>query len=409
MGILLILDYYALASRRRHRRPCVSPSTNIKEVDVGAAFIVDLIESNLIFINHKDPLTDRHLSCRLNDMPNWAFSYALALYRLYECYEDGRGDDDDTLDLGEEAHRRFRAAADDALVQALSRFPGVLSKLLVAMNIVENNAPGRYSFRSGSSSIDWSTVLPSFNDAAKNDIRSDEYGVARASGEHLINIFVGRCHNLWKEEGVVRWLYQCAERAASGGLHCRNQQQKKSPAGKMNCVSTDILDEEEERKPVSPSQPQTTMAQDASVAANTSDPDDGKSSRSSLPPRFIPNFSPALVRYAQCDPSEYEDSFRTFPPEAIGLDPNILAPAMVALGPNNGGRRRFFRRGQQQPQDHIGAGEGEAGGQDPLHNALRRMLPEDEILDPDSPLLQLYLQSLLPWTHVEGVRPPPRG
>ncbi|KAL3769371.1 hypothetical protein ACHAW5_010490 [Stephanodiscus triporus] len=411
MGILLILDYYALASRRRHRRPCMSPTrhdgrsttiaTNTKEVDAGAAFIVDLIESNLIFINHKDPLTDRHLSCRLVDMPNWAFSYALALYRLYECYEDGRGDDYDTLDFEEGDPRRIRAAADDALVQALSRFPGVLSKLLVAMNIVENNAPGRYSFRSGSSSIDWSIVLPSFNDAAKNDIHSDEHGVARASGEHLINIFVGRCHNLWKEEGVIRWLYQCAERAASGGLRCHNQQQKKSPAGKMNYVSLDVLDEEKERKPVSPSQPQTTMARDASVAAaSTSDADDGKASRSSIPPRFVSKFSPALARYAQCDPSEYEDSFRTFPPEAIGLDPNVLAPAMVALGPNNGGRRRFFRQGQRQLRDRIGAGEGEAGGgRDPFYDALRRMLPEDEILDPDSPLLQLYLQSLLPWTH----------
>ncbi len=82
---------------------------------------------------------------------------------------------------------------------------------------------------------------------------------------------------------------------------------------------------------------------------------------------------------------------------------------MVALGPNNGDRRRFFCQGQQQLQHRIiDAGERGAGGQDPL-DILRQMLPEVEIVDPDSPLLQLYLQSLLPWAHVEGVRPPPRG
>ena len=122
MGVLLILDYYPLASRRRHRRPCMPPLCNdgrsvvttatTWEVEVGAAFIGDLIESNLFFINHTDPLTGQHLSCRLVDMPNWAFSYALALYRLYE---DGQSDDNDTLNVGEEDPCRGRAAADDSM------------------------------------------------------------------------------------------------------------------------------------------------------------------------------------------------------------------------------------------------------------------------------------------------------
>ena len=331
-------------------------------------------------------------------MPNWAFSYALALYRLYE---DGQSDDDDTMDVEEEDPPRGRAAADDALVQALSRFPGILPKLLVAMNIVENISPGRYSFRSGSSSLDWSTVLPAFNDAARIDKDSKEYRVAGGKGENLTNIFVKRCHNLWKEESVVRWLYQCAERSALEEFCCNK--------GKMKSVFGDDLDEKEDVKSLLPPQPQMPVAQDVSAAAITSDVANDKRALPSLRPRVMSSFSPALARYAQCDPSEYEDAFRTFPPEAIGLDPNILAPAMVALGPNNGGRRRFIRQGQQQPQHRIiDAGERGAGGQDPL-DILRQMLPEVEIVDPDSPILQLYLQSLLPWAHVEGVRPPPRG
>jgi hypothetical protein len=210
MGVLLILDYYPLASRRRHRRPCMPPLCNdgrsvvttatTWEVEVGAAFIVDLIESNLFFINHMNPLTGQHLSCRFVDMPNWAFSYALALYRLYE---DGQSDDNDTLNVGEEDPCHGRAAADDALVHALSRFPGILHKLLVAMNIVKNNSPGRYSFHSGSSNLDWSTVLPAFNDAARIDKDSKEDHIAGGGGKTLRNIFVKRCHNLWKEESVV--------------------------------------------------------------------------------------------------------------------------------------------------------------------------------------------------------------
>ena len=167
--------------------------------------------------------------------------------------------------------------------------------------------------------------------------------------------------------------------------------------GKLRSIFGDDLDEEEDGKSLLPPR------QDDNAAAITSDVANGKSALPSRPSRVVSSFSPALARYAQCDPSEYEDAFRTFPPEAIGLDPNILAPAMVALGPNNGGPRRFFVQRQQQHHRIIDAGVRGAG-----LDILRQVLPEVEILDPDSPLLQLYLQSLLPWAHVEGVRPPPR-
>merc|ERR1712194_503845 len=110
-------------------------------------------------------------------------------------------------------------------------------------------------------------------------------------------------------------------------------------------------------------------------------------------------FSPALARHGQTDPSDYEDAFHTIPPEAIALDPNIIGPAM-ALGPNN--RGRFLRRGRQQQPQHR-----DLEGHDPLE-IVRQMMGQVDVLDPDTPLLQLYLQSLLPWAQVEGVRPPPR-
>ncbi len=250
----------------------------------------------------------------------------------------------------------------------------ILPKIL-AMNKV--NTQDR-SFR-----MDWPAILPYFNTDANNDgVNHDgskdtvEDRVTRASGEHLVRIFVQRCHKLWKQDDVVQWMYKCSERVV------KEHQQQKAPADA------------------------SSEAQD-SVPAPQADGDDTTKNTSPL----ISKFFPALARYAQCDPSEYEDAFRTFPPEAIALDPNIVAPAM-ALGVN--GRRRFIRRGQQQQQQQRnGGGAGE--GQDPLE-VLRQMLGfgggagdgEVEVLDPDSPLLQLYLQSLLPWAQVEGVRPPPR-
>ena len=345
MGVLLILDYYALAARR------IS----------SMSFIVTLVQSNFITIHYKDPLTDRHHKCNLIDMPNWAFSYALALYRLAQ-QQQNENEDEDSGDESSSPSEQYQERAEEALVHALRTFPMVLPKLL-AMNNVNVEDRGMI--------MDWPSILPLYiadangtNSIATNDTVEDR--VTRASGEHLVRIFVQRCHKLWKEDDLVKWMFHCAQRV--------------------------IMEHQEQEQEGKSSTPSTTTDTPSTPMTST--------------------FSPALARYAQCDPSEYEDSFRTFPPEAIALDPNIVAPAM-ALGPN--GRRRFLRqRGQQQQQQQL---QREAGqGQDPLE-IIRRLLGlgnddgglgDVEVLDPDSPLLQLYLQSLLPWAQVEGVRPPPR-
>lgn len=329
MGVLLILDFYALASR--------SPTD--EGIDAGASFIVNLVDSNFISAHYKDPLTDRHHSCALVDMPNWAYSYALALYRL------SQNEDDDEAEKNQEL-------ADDALVIALEKFPMVLPKLLI-MNDV--------NIEDRSMIMDWQSVLSLFMpDANGTNVTTDtvEDRVTRASGEHMVKIFVQRSHKLWKDDDVVKWLYCCCERVA--------------------------MEYTEQYK------------------------NDG--------PGLTSSFEPAIARYAQCDPSEYEDAFRTFPPEAIALNPNLVAPAM-ALGPN--GRRRFLRRGQQQHQQQQDQLDELLEGQDP-QDVIRQMLGlgnggagglggEVEVLDPDSPLLNLYLQSLFPWAQVDGVRPPRNG
>jgi hypothetical protein len=91
----------------------------------------------------------------------------------------------------------------------------------------------------------------------------------------------------------------------------------------MKSIFGDDLDEEEDGESLLPPQPQMTVVQDDSAAANTSDvANDKKRCSLSASSCVMSSISPALARYAQCDPLEYEDVFCTFPLEAIRLDPN---------------------------------------------------------------------------------------
>lgn len=290
----------------------------------------------------------------MGEMPNWAYSYALALYRL--SHDKNKADD------GEE--KTLAQKADEALGFALTKFPHVLPKLL-AMNKV--NTQDR-SFRT-----DWPSVMPYFKEESIAETTQNvEERISNSSGAHLVRIFVQRCHKLWKEDDVVSWLYKCALKLVKS--HTANK------------TGVDAKSSEEEK-----------VESEEEVVLDTS-----------KVTRFITKYSLALARYAQCDPSEYEDKFQTFPPEAIALDPNIVAPAMV-LG--DGRRGRFLRRQQQQqPRGRQGL-----EGPDPIE-IVRQLLgmggggvQEMELLDPDSPILQLYLQSLLPWAQVDGIAPPRQG
>ncbi|KAL3775030.1 hypothetical protein ACHAWO_007215 [Cyclotella atomus] len=327
MGVLLILDYYALASR----------GSRVEGNETGALFVKELVECDLIKVHYKDPLTSRHWVCDLKDMPGWAFSYALALYRL--------ANNDDCED------EEMQQKADDALVDALTKFPLVLPKLL-AMNKV--NTQDR------SFIMDWPKVLPFFTAESDDAIEGTvQDRVAKGAGIHLVRIFVQRHHKLWAGDNVIQWMFKCADMVV-------DKISKPPPGGK---------NEEAE----------------AAAAANA---EDGNNQAGAT--HLTSKFHPSLVRYAQFDPSEYEDAFRTLPPEAIALDPNIIAPAMEF----NANRRGRFLRRAQLPEEMM------QGGREGL---MMRLVGDNmglEMLDPDSPLLQLYLQSLLPWNQVDGVAPP---
>lgn len=241
-------------------------------------------------------------------MPNWAYSYALALYRLSKSTSDS----DDTM-----------KRPNDALRAAIQKFPDVVGNML---ELNEVDVVGR-SFQT-----DWPSILPRVRQRAQSSSTA-----AAASYDLIMRIFVQRNHKLWSGNDVLLWLYNGCQNAFSGNEH-------------------DAGDDD-----------------------------------------WQPSL--ALIRYGKSDPLDFEQRFRQLPDEANPLDPALLAPVM-AIDPN---RRRFLR---QRGDAQIG-NEGEYGldghqqhamfGGEPLH-----------LIDPDSPLMEVFLRSMLPWNHVDGVAPPER-
>lgn len=188
---------------------------------------------------------------------------------------------------------------------------------------------------------DWPTVLRDLKMYANNPITSEDYdpithhAVSQAIAL-IIKVFVKRSHKLWSGDDVLMWLYK-------------------------NC---------------------TNLFSEGNVA------------NLDRPP-----LSPAVIRYARCDPADYEDRFQTLPDEANPLDPGLLAPAM-AVNPN---RRRFIRR-PDIPAAHHHQEDAELGGR----RGLLIGGPPTNIIDPDDPILEVFWRSLLPWNTVDGLPRPNR-
>lgn len=247
--------------------------------------------------------------CKVTDLPNFAFNYALALWRLsQELNEDYVMEGD------------LRKKANSALKSALHMYPEVLPLLLEKTGV---DVTGR------SVQYDWPVVL-SFLEASSFD-GENRSSVNHKSTMHVVRIFVQRSYKLWSSEEVCHWIYDvCADLMSEG--------------------TSQLIERD--------------------------------------------SFSSASVRYSNCDPSDYEDKFKILPAEANPLDPALVQPAL-AMDPN----RRLMRRNPQLNNNEFGADAVEM--QRMLLDQLERN--RGTIIDPDSPILEVFLQSLLPWAHVEGV------
>lgn len=133
-------------------------------------------------------------------MPNWSYSYALALYKLSFMLSD---DDDE---------EEMKMRASESLKVAVRCFP-LIPKLLLEKNNI--NVRGR-SFQT-----DWPSVLSPLSEL--HDELSTQEGIVAGyfareiatTKEKITTIFVERSHNLWKGDDVVKWLFDCCQEIVS--------------------------------------------------------------------------------------------------------------------------------------------------------------------------------------------------
>lgn len=310
MQVLPAMDHYALA--------CNSHSLD--------KWLVEMVESNCIHILYRDEDTKKEFRCSVREMPNWAYSYALALFRIFQTTES----------------EDVRVKADAAIEAALSSHPSVVGMLLQKLDVDTSSR----SFRR-----DWVTVLDFVSEwskqllrewsSASSELNPIEIGATMQACDTLIKIFVQQNASLWGDDAVLQWVYD--------------------NLGKL------------------------------------------KISGGSRPPPSVP--SPALVRYANCNPTDYEDRIQLLPQDANIINPGMLGYVME-VNPN---RPRFLRNIQRG--DRM-----EAGIEDQLLDANgmpvpRQMMfggPPTQVVDPDWPLVEVFWRSFLPWNRVEGVPPPRR-
>ncbi|KAG8437545.1 hypothetical protein GDO86_008308 [Hymenochirus boettgeri] len=110
----------------------------------------------------------------LSQLPNFAFSVPLALYQLSQ--QD---------DLTVEEEKTAREKASSLIQQSLIMFPGVLLTLLDSCGVMPDAAVASHPFFGSVAQISQTPALTL-----------------------LINLYVGRCHTLWKEPTVMSWLEQ---------------------------------------------------------------------------------------------------------------------------------------------------------------------------------------------------------
>jgi hypothetical protein len=262
--------------------------------------------------------------CELLDLPNWAYSYALALYRT----NDSRPND----------------KATKALQNAISRFPTIID-LLLSENDIDIN--------SRSCRLDWQAVMD-YTGSRANAIHScaatnEMDPVVRMATEKaydlISRVFAKLSHKHWASDPVLLW------------VHSTLDDLKKMDSAEQKASKT----------------------------------------------MEVQSLAPAMMRYSQIDPADYETKFQLLPVDVNPLDLGLVQHALV-IDPN---RRRFLR-------NQRGGQRGDGGednffrmfGQD---NAVRRGTlfgPPTRIIDLDWPLLEIFWKSLLPWNRIEEIARP---
>jgi len=176
-GVLLCVDNFALASN----------STSADK------WIIKVVESGKINVCYRDEDSEKKVhTCGLLSLPNWAYSYALALFR--------RSEDDDS-------EGGAKSRADETLQNAISQFPSAVG-LLLEENDVDTS--GR-SFRR-----DWMPVMDYISNRSRalqnawlsaGSLDPVETSATIQATELIVRIFVLQNGRNWAHDKTLQWLY----------------------------------------------------------------------------------------------------------------------------------------------------------------------------------------------------------
>jgi hypothetical protein len=168
-------------------------------------WIVELVQNNPIplFYLHED---GTEYVGNLTDMPNWAFSYALALHRIEIS-------NDKCTFISNETE-----SAKVALMSAIRRFPSIVEELLR-----KNDVPttGRSTYR------DWPPVLDALKQLSRRrpTISYDpiQYHATRSVCDKLSKLYVQRSCHLWGNsnhdgQSLITWLYDASHEVATTAM-----------------------------------------------------------------------------------------------------------------------------------------------------------------------------------------------
>ena len=150
-----------------------------------------LLLSYKVYVVYKNEESQEEFECQILELPNWGYSYALALFDI---------DDEGSL-----SEKFTKEQANNALKLALCRFPTVIGQLL-AMNEIDKN--------SRSVRTDWPAALEHLDELISEfqkriyDI-PDSITRARISQAYdtIVKISVQQSFKLWSSSAVLTWVY----------------------------------------------------------------------------------------------------------------------------------------------------------------------------------------------------------
>ena len=205
-NMLLILDKHALTVSR-------GSSKSVAEEVKLLQWLVDLVDgsegvaaaSSALAICYRDESSGQTYRCSLRELPNWSYSYALALFWLHQHLQ--QQEEESTDGSNGTGADDIKGKADAAIQAAMSRYPLVVDLLLQHL---EADTTGR-SFRR-----DWVSVLDFARDRGRllarewHSQKKNDTVVLSATMQAcdlVIQIFVQQNSSLWGQDDVQQWMY----------------------------------------------------------------------------------------------------------------------------------------------------------------------------------------------------------